>query len=287
MERSYSLSSLNYSRLPACFGALTSSIDHKTGYLTVGIPVRRYATAAETLDALKAVREEDFPLSIVFSSDESTVSVKFTEFWTKLRISIDGVSDDKAEDLHQLIQDSLRLTEPTEDDERGMASLPHIARAVWQTYDKVEAVLQRIEASQSAATSALRCFVSFRFDEHSKALAFELREFLELTGVQFVSGLGFEPRSISAKVLERLQEPLDLFIVIYSTSGDSPWLNQEIGVARGRNLPILVLQEEGAQIESGLLGDTEHLFFSHGTISKAFVGILQALSYVRGSRGSD
>jgi hypothetical protein len=87
-------------------------------------------------------------------------------------------------------------------------------------------------------------------------------------------------------VLDRLSGDLDLFIVIYSSTGDSAWLNQEIGVARARKLPILVIREEGSEADFGMLGDTEYLQFPKKSISNAFVGILQALSYVKNNPNS-
>jgi hypothetical protein len=77
-----------------------------------------------------------------------------------------------------------------------------------------------------------------------------------------------------------LQVPLDLFVVILSISGDSAWLNQEIGVARGRGIPVLVLKENGPDADLGMLGDIEYLAFPENNISSTFVGLLQALSYL-------
>ena len=162
-----------------------------------------------------------------------------------------------------------------------MASIPNINDLLWKVYDKIELISKRLDEIESKSLGNIRCFVSFRFDEHSKALAFELREFMELVGVEFVSGLGYEPRSVSEKVLERLSEPLNLFIVLFSSSGDSAWLNQEVGVARAFNLSILVLKEESSNVDLGMLGDTEYLLFPKDNISKSFVGILQAFSYLR------
>jgi hypothetical protein len=133
----------------------------------------------------------------------------------------------------------------------------------------------------SSKFDSLRCFVSFRFDEHSKALALELRNFMELAGLEFISGLGYEPRSVSEKVLDRLKGRINLFIVILASGADSAWLHQEIGVAKGRGLPVMVLREDGAGFDEGLLSDIEYASFPKGQISGVFIPVLQAIQYIQ------
>jgi len=232
-------------------------------------------------ESLKDLNIEDFPIEIRFLKAESQPSIDFVILDTILLVTTNGFEDKKSNELHEIIQETFGLVEPTEEDVRGFVSLPSLNELLWKVYDKIDQISKRLDITQKELSRKMRCFVSFKFDDHSKALAFELKEFMELVGLQFVSGLGFEPRSVSEKVLDRLSEPLDVFIVILSSSGDSSWLNQEIGVARGRNLPILVLKEESSDAELGILGDTEYLLFPEHNISKAFVGILQALTYLR------
>ena len=278
MGKEYSLKTVVFSRFPACYEALSKTI--KFDKLEIRIKPHAEMLEIDPVDALKELGPNDLPITINFFRNGSSISVSFSIFWTIFEVNIEGVENTKSDELYKLIEDSLRLTEPTEEDYRGRASIPFINDLLWKVHDKVETIEKRFEELEMQPKSKMRCFVSFRFDDHSKALAFEVREFLELIGIDFISGLGYEPRSISEKVVERLTDPLDLFIVIQSSSGDSVWLNQEIGVARGRNLPILVLKEEGADVDLGLLGDTEYLSFPENNISKAFVGILQAISYL-------
>lgn len=195
-------------------------------------------------------------------------------------MSLYGFDEGKAEEIHDLIEDTLSLFKPTEEDARKLASLPAINEIVWRIYDKLEELINKIVNKQETNPERLKAFVSFRFNDHGKALAFELREFLELTKVEFVSGLGFEPRSVSEKVIEKLSSPLDLFIIIQCVSGDSAWVNQEIGIAKANKIPVIVLKEEGAAETPGILGDIEYLPFSEGNISNTYVGILQAISYI-------
>lgn len=278
MNREYSAKSFRVMNLPTCFANLRSSIKYKNIEIFKG-----YASGkieADHTEALKELNLNHLPLKISFIKEEGVAFIRLSAVWTILDVDVEGFDSQKTTEIYQIIEEDLDLKEPTEEDRRGVASFPNMMSLLWRIYDKVEDISKRENTQSTEHHGRKRCFVSFRFDDHSKALAFELREFLELIGVHFVSGLGYEPRSISEKVLDRLTEPLDLFIVIFSSAGDSSWLNQEIGVARGRKLPVLVLKEESSEANFGMLGDIEYLPFPRDSISRTFVGILQALSYI-------
>ena len=266
--------------LPSCFESLKNSIKHKSIEITVG----HHSTETDNEEALKELSLGHLPLKLSFFKNEGIALIQLSVIWTILEVEIEGFDPQKTAELYQIVETGLDLKKATGDDYRRVASLPNIAALLWKIYDKTEDVSKKLSAKSTKIRPRKRCFVSFRFDDHNKALAFELKEFLELVGVSFVSGLGYEPRSISEKVLNRLAGPLDLFIVIFSSAGDSAWLHQEIGVARARKLPILVLKEESQDVDLGMLGDTEYISFPRDGISKTFVGILQALSYVEKSR---
>jgi hypothetical protein len=84
--------------------------------------------------------------------------------------------------------------------------------------------------------------------------------------------------------LDRLKGEIDLFLVIFSSSGESSWLRQEIGVAKARDLPIMVLRESGADFDEGLLSDIEYASFSANNISGTFIPVLEAARYVQMKR---
>ncbi|MGH8427332.1 MAG: hypothetical protein ACRES7_05025 [Gammaproteobacteria bacterium] len=278
MRKAYSAKSVTLSRFPICFESLCkivkySEVNINKGYGGVLIE-------AAPLEFLKDLDSEEFPIKLSFKGDHTAQIVSFAFHDSIFFVDTEGFSETTSREVHRLIRESLNLTEPTGMDHRQFYSLPAISDLLWKVYDLVDEISKRQKLSTESNLNVMRCFVSFRFDDHSKALTFELKEFMGLVGLDFVSGLGFEPRSISEKVLERLSEPLNIFVILLGDSGDSAWLHQEIGVARGRKLPILVLKEEGAEIDSGMLGDTEFLSFPKNNISKAFVGILQALSYL-------
>jgi hypothetical protein len=281
MEKKYSLKSLVFSKFPEVFERLCKVIKYdKIKLLRISAEVK-----TDSSEYLKELNKNNLPLTIRFYKEGSVADIEFERYWKILSVSVEGFEKLKTDEIHQIIQESLCLTDPTEEDWRSQASAPDIISLLWKLYDRTETILEQFETSEGKPRKRLKCFVSFRFDDHSKALGFELREFLELIGVEFVSGLGYEPRAISEKVLDRLTGELDIFIVIHSSTGDSAWLNQEIGIAKGRKLPILILREETSETDLGMLEGAEYLLFPDNNISKAFVGILQALNFIKKESG--
>lgn len=302
--RYYSAASVNLSRFPACFGALRSTIPHER----FEIRLRSRSLKTDTPDDLRTLSKSKFPIIFIFGQGSTSYTVRFEYVDTLFCIGVWRVEDGEyvyltehepeIDKLHQLASDSLSVSKPTGEEWRGVATLGNMNVTLWKIHDmvsslkdkqdnlssRVDILLTNLAPKQVQEQQSLSAFLSFRFDDHSKALAFELREMLELSDVHVATGLGYEPRAVSDKVLERLTGPLDLFIILHSSSGDSAWLNQEIGVAKGRSLPILVLREEDTVSDIGMLGDTEYITFPTNAISKSFVGILQALRYLRSAK---
>ncbi len=120
-------------------------------------------------------------------------------------------------------------------------------------------------------------FLAHRFDAHGKAAAAAIRKLLSACSFSVVEGVGYEARSIPAKVEERIDGQDILLAVV--TPGDSTWIATEAAYAHGRNKYVVFLVEEGTEVKKGILGsDYEHLPFPPGNIEKAFTDLLSALS---------
>ncbi len=182
------------------------------------------------------------------------------------------------ERLHATVLEALNVSDATQDELDSTPSLYDVNQRVVKILRKIEA--WEAESRRESNIGDKSCFVSFNFDERGLALAFELRDLFELLGVKFVSGFGYEPRSVSNKVLDRMRANNCLFIVIVTRSSGNEWLQQEIGVAKGLNLPVMVLMEEGVEFDLGILGDNEYVRFPKQTISKTFVSVIRALQFV-------
>lgn len=284
----YSADSIQVDQLTTCCKALIGIIEPEDIWLSNPISFKaQFHGKKEVLKSLESTTSISSPgLSLIFITvDKLELRVSFIIRYRLLVLNIEGAESTLEQKLIDVIEQILGLKEPSELDMRSDAKLPNIYKLVWDVWDNIQIIKQEIAkiltSVEDDSSKKFKCFVSFRFDDHSKALALELRDFLEKVNMDFVSGLGFEPRSVSKKVLDRLNSPLDLFIIIFTSSGDSAWLNQEVGVAKGRNLPIIVLVEEGTDWDKGLLGDIEYIEFPKGIISKTFIRLLEGVDFIK------
>ena len=108
----------------------------------------------------------------------------------------------------------------------------------------------------------------------------ELSRFLELVGVDVLTGIGYEPRRVSAKVLERLKGSHEFFVYLITKEGESSWTRDELAVAYGSGLPVILLVERGAEISKGLLGDWEYIQFDTDHLGDAYIRVLEALRFI-------
>ena len=277
MRNEYSLKSITYTNFYDCLLTLKNKIPCNDIFIldTYSIPIQK----SFDIEKLKEVKEaEDLKYHFIFQKEEFEYTIKFYSYDPILSIELTGFEESIEKELFDLIENILGLIPPTEEDIRNKVNFYQMTKLLWDANDKIDELKSIIlTKNQNIRTN---CFLSFRFDDHSKSLAFDVKGFLELVKVNVLSGLGYEPRSVSEKVLDRLSQKVDLFILIHSQSGDSDWINQEIGVAKGRNIPIMVLKEEGTEQKSSLLGDNEYIEFPKDNISNCFIGILQALEYI-------
>jgi len=285
-SREYSGESIEIDNLATCFKALIGIIDPKdTAFAEEFESDQTFRGVKEITEQLEKLKSFKKHLTFRFETkNENEIDITFLRRYRLIILIIIGAENHLEQKLFDLIEKFLELGKPTDIDMRSDASEPNIYKLLWNVYDDIQSIkdeLSSINKKIIDEKSKLSTFVSFRFDEHSKSLAFELREFLDKVNVNFISGVGYEPRSVSEKVLEKLSNPLDLFIIIYSSTGESAWLNQEIGVAKGRNLPIIILVEEGADWNKGLLADNEYIEFQKGIISQTFIRLLEGVSFLR------
>jgi hypothetical protein len=126
----------------------------------------------------------------------------------------------------------------------------------------------------------LRCFLSYRFNSYSKTIAFELMRFLELLGVEVITGKGYEPRNVNEKVLSRLDN-LDFIIYLITKDGESSWTRDEMAVSIGKGYYVVPLLENGSKIDRGILGDIEYIPFDHDHIGDTFISLIEAINFIR------
>lgn len=146
----------------------------------------------------------------------------------------------------------------------------------------IEAQLTQVPSTSRLRTHPLRCFLSYRFSKEGKQYAIEVKHFLELIGVEVVTGEHFEPRGIGEKVRELLSTDLDFGILIIAKTGESMWTRDEVNKLWNEEKYVIVLVIEGASFSPGLQSDLEWIPYTEGHISDTFVHILEGVQFIRG-----
>lgn len=210
-----------------------------------------------------------------------------------LRAAPDGFLEfeyeaDSADVLHALIsavEMHLDLSHAPDFKER-LANAPHEpGENLWDAIDSLEQRLDRLEASRSDV-SDLTCFLSFRFDAKSSAYAERVKTFLEMLGVKVITGLGYEPKTVSDKVRSRLAGPVDVIIALQTASGGSAWTRDEMAKAQQPGVFLIPLVENGSTFVAGIFGDHEYIEFAPDHIGDAFVSLLEGIGVIAREKSS-
>ncbi len=192
-----------------------------------------------------------------------------------LQVGLNLSSSEKFEIIFKTIEECLQLERTELAENKDSAILA------------IEERLHTLEKKLVENKKQLSCFLSYRFNSRSKALALELSRFLELLGVTVITGAGYEPRRVDQKVITRLEQPLDFLIYLITADGESIWTRDELAFSLAKGYALVLLVESGTKIEKGLLGDWEYLEFEGNHIGDSFVGILEALHFIEREKIAD
>jgi len=219
--REYSGESIKIENLTTCFKALMGIIGpDEVLFAEEFLSDETYRGLNQITNRLDKIQHLSKNIIFKFrTKNKKDISITIFRRYKLILLIISDAEKQLEEKLTDLIQNLLELKEPTELDRRSDASEPNIYKLLWNIFDDVQKIKDEISLINQKALddkNKLLGFVSFRFDDHSKSLAFELKEFLDKVNVNLISGIGYEPRPVSEKVLQRLSSPLDLFIIIGS-----------------------------------------------------------------------
>lgn len=198
-----------------------------------------------------------------------------------LTVWISTHSSERMQTFAGLVERSLALAphEPPELEEVDDEEL------VWDELEKFEHRIARLEAA--LGRSDLRIFLSYRFNRAvSEEYAAQVEHFLRLLKVEVVTARGYEPRSVTDKVKEKLQPGIDGIVVIIEGGESSDWLRDEAAVAIARDADRIILKEDGSTFTPGLHGDVEYISFAPGHIGDVFLKLLQGVEFLRGKKAS-
>lgn len=198
--------------------------------------------------------------------------VLLSKFVRKIMLYVESTNISSNNTIISIMENNLQLVEMPEEDHQEVIDT------------NLEARIEIIENKISELSKSPSCFLSYRFNLRGKALALELSRFLTLLNIKVISGLGYEPRSVADKVLGRLKFGHDFFVYLITKDGESTWTRDELAVAFGAGVPVIILVEKGAELGKGILGDWEYIEFDSDHIGDTFIAILEALDYLKEQR---
>ena len=129
---------------------------------------------------------------------------------------------------------------------------------------------------------AKKCFLSFRFTDRSMEYAETVKRFLSLSEIEVITGMEFEPQSVSKKISERLAA-VDFGVAIISNEDQSMWTRDEVVSLNEAGKSVIFLVEQGADFSEGIFGDIEVIWFPENSISETFIKILEGIKYIETS----
>ena len=152
--------------------------------------------------------------------------------------------------------------------------------------ERLEHRLTEFEQRFRVTDERLTCVLSYRFNERSKVYGLELTRFLELAGVEVISGAGYEPRRVADGFRTGLNQPLDFIVYLMINDAETVQVREDLGPALAKGYAVLLLVEAGIQVEQGMIGDLKHFEFQPGHVSDCFIGLLEELRSIRRERRS-
>lgn len=210
---------------------------------------------------------------ILGTEEDDYLSLDITaENADQLRISADTVIKELG--LTQAPSPSERLRRQLKED--GEVAMPTLGQVV----EELMARVSTLEAERSS-DPRVTVFLSFQFDDKSKAYAAQVETYLRLMDVDVITGLGYEPRRVSEKVNERLSSGIDGVVLIEVAGSSSSWTRDEIARAQSPGVFLIPLVEAGGKFDSGIFGDHEYIRFGEGHVGDAFVGLVEGINYIR------
>lgn len=204
------------------------------------------------------------------SGDSRFVSLTESDGLIEAHVSTDTAENTRA--VLDLLIKGLDLTE---------ASDEFLARHRVPTIKELSDRLSILERIVLGPNRRLRCFLSYRFTPENEEPARKLREFLRLLAIDVVTGNTYEPRAISHKIMDKLNDDIDFVILLIGSDGESFWTRDEIATANNKTIPLIPIVEEGANFSAGLFGDLEYITYGKNHIGDSLLKVLEAIKYVR------
>jgi hypothetical protein len=227
----------------------------------------------QDLNEITELNDRFRSLSIDFKREKNRTGIRIFASYFAIHVSIETGTIEEMNKLIYLFKNELNLEEYIKDE----------TKTIEYRLDRIEEKIDFFENIFQEKKRKLRCFVSLRFDEESKKYFYILKEFLNLIDIEVESGLDYEPRRISDKVISKLESNIDF--VIYLIIGDeSYWTRDEIVVGTQMGYILIPLFIKGVKFTAGIFADLEYIEFEKDKIETSFIKILQGIRFIKESK---
>ncbi|MEM2112284.1 MAG: toll/interleukin-1 receptor domain-containing protein [Candidatus Bathyarchaeia archaeon] len=127
---------------------------------------------------------------------------------------------------------------------------------------------------------ALKVFLSHSVTDLS--IVTKLFDLLSVSGITvYIAELQPQPGALISEKVEKLIKESDYFLALLTRDGQrSPFVNYEIGIAKGFNKPIIPLVEEGVQLPL-YLQQREVLWFKREGPERTVEWLIEYLNHIR------
>ena len=127
----------------------------------------------------------------------------------------------------------------------------------------------------------LKCFISFRFNERVEKYVFKLTRFLELLDIEVITGIDYQPKKVSDKVSNKLNDDIDFIVYLVTSEGESFWCRDELSTSYGKSRHIIPIVENGTSLANGILSDWEYISFDSEHIGDVFLRLLEGVKFIK------
>ncbi|MDE1829192.1 MAG: toll/interleukin-1 receptor domain-containing protein [Thaumarchaeota archaeon] len=123
-----------------------------------------------------------------------------------------------------------------------------------------------------------RVFISYATgDENGVKELYDALSRLQNIEVYIPEWINIEGKSQAQKVVDGLNSTNLVIVLITFNSTNTMWLNQEMGYARARNIPIISVVEKGIGVK-GFLEEQQHIIFQRDNFK---INVYQVISKMR------
>lgn len=234
-----------------------------------------------TLSDLAAVRDFEgqtnaimvsYPTDLIKGNSKDN-SITFCNYEEGILVNISTNNFPSIQSIMDKLEDQLKLVERLEEPQGKSKTAPVERKA------EIE-IMETTNISHEFSKSP-SCFLAYRFNARVKFLAPELSRFLTLLDIKVVSGLGNERRSTAGKGSARTKSGYDFFIYLITQDDENTWTKEDLALAYGEGVPVIILVEKGSKTGKEILGNHEYIEFDPDHIGDTFISILEAINFMK------